>query len=172
MYKYIRNLSLPKVFTAIYFAVYGSKNIWLSHWAIKYCMMFWISTGCYLSRKAETPICMWFDNLKNRVRRKAIDHYYFSRCRDILTKLASRDGRSDEQFWNTILDSLIKLIQRDWRWGLEDFSWQRDNVLNDWPRSIKFAQGRLLTSKTRVRIQFLQEELLSLARHGGMWLLT
>jgi hypothetical protein len=49
----------------------------------------------------------------------------------------------------------------------DGFSWQRDNVLNDWSRSIEFAQGRLLTSKTRIRVQFLQEELLSLARHGG-----
>jgi hypothetical protein len=46
-------------------------------------------------------------------------------------------------------------------------SWQRDNVFSDWPRSMQYAQERLLTSKTRIRIRFLQEELLSLARHGG-----
>ena len=32
---------------------------------------------------------------------------------------------------------------------------------------MQYAQERLLTSKTRIRIRFLQEELLSLARHGG-----
>jgi hypothetical protein len=32
---------------------------------------------------------------------------------------------------------------------------------------MQYAQEKLLTSKTRIRIRFLQEELLSLARHGG-----
>lgn len=46
-------------------------------------------------------------------------------------------------------------------------SWQRDRVLNEWPQALEFAQNRLLASKTKVRVQFLQEELLSLAKHGG-----
>lgn len=49
----------------------------------------------------------------------------------------------------------------------EGVSWQRDTVLRDWSKALEFAQGKLLTSKTKVRIQFLQDELLSLAQHGG-----
>ena len=46
-------------------------------------------------------------------------------------------------------------------------TWQRDSVLKDWPKAMDFAQRKLLTSKTKIRLQFLQDELLSLARHGG-----
>lgn len=49
----------------------------------------------------------------------------------------------------------------------EEFVWQRDNVLNDWARAIEYAHGRLITSKTKVRIEFLREEVMSLAKHGG-----
>lgn len=45
--------------------------------------------------------------------------------------------------------------------------WQRDRVLSDWPSSIEYAQTKLLVDKTKSRIQFLREELLSLAKHGG-----
>ena len=45
--------------------------------------------------------------------------------------------------------------------------WQRDRVLNDWPRSLEYAQNFLLNGKTKARIQFLQDEILSLAKHGG-----
>ena len=45
--------------------------------------------------------------------------------------------------------------------------WQRDGVLNDWPRSLEYAQSFLLNGKTKSRIQFLQDEILSLAKHGG-----
>jgi hypothetical protein len=76
-------------------------------------------------------------------------------------------SKSEVQSW--ISSSASGDIEND---DSEDgLSWQRENVFNDWPRSMKFAQGRLLTSKTRIRVQFLQEELLSLATHGGMLLL-
>jgi hypothetical protein len=48
------------------------------------------------------------------------------------------------------------------------FAWRTDNVLKDWPQAMTYAQGRLLTSKTRPRIQFLQEELLPLTKYAGM----
>ena len=47
--------------------------------------------------------------------------------------------------------------------------WQRDRVLNDWPRSLEYAQNLLLNGKTRSRIQFLQDEILSLAKLGGFY---
>jgi hypothetical protein len=46
-------------------------------------------------------------------------------------------------------------------------SWQRDRVLVDWERSLEYAQNELLGEKTKARVQFLQDELLSLAKHGG-----
>jgi hypothetical protein len=47
-------------------------------------------------------------------------------------------------------------------------SWTRDLVQEDWQKAMQIAQGRLLTSSTRIRLQFLQEELLWLATNGGM----
>lgn len=46
-------------------------------------------------------------------------------------------------------------------------TWQRDRVLVDWERSLEYAQDELLGDKTKARIQFLEDELLSLAKHGG-----
>ena len=47
--------------------------------------------------------------------------------------------------------------------------WQRDQVLNDWPRSLEYAQNFLLNGKTKSRILFLKDEILSLAKHGGFY---
>ena len=47
--------------------------------------------------------------------------------------------------------------------------WQRDRVLNDWPRSLEYAQTFLLHGRTKSRIQFLQDEILSLAKHEGIY---
>ncbi|RXW23690.1 hypothetical protein EST38_g2167 [Candolleomyces aberdarensis] len=52
--------------------------------------------------------------------------------------------------------------------GDENQVWQRDRVLNDWDRSLEYAQTQLLTNKTKVRVQFLREELLSLAKHADL----
>ncbi|EGO00628.1 hypothetical protein SERLA73DRAFT_71629 [Serpula lacrymans var. lacrymans S7.3] len=49
-----------------------------------------------------------------------------------------------------------------------DLEWRRDRVLDEWPKAMEIAQSRLLTSSTRTRIQFLQEELLPLAKHGNL----
>lgn len=40
-------------------------------------------------------------------------------------------------------------------------------MLSDWPGFIEYAQTKLLVGKTKSRIQFLREELLTLARSGG-----
>ena len=45
--------------------------------------------------------------------------------------------------------------------------WRRDYILTDWSKALEVARSRLLTSSTRVRTQFLKEELLVLAKHGG-----
>lgn len=54
--------------------------------------------------------------------------------------------------------------------GEDEVVWQRDRVLNDWEKSLEYAQDTLLRSQTKLRIQFLREELLSLAKHAGILL--
>ncbi|KAG6896538.1 hypothetical protein C0992_007574 [Termitomyces sp. T32_za158] len=49
-----------------------------------------------------------------------------------------------------------------------DFSWQRDRVLDDWQRSLEYAQDILLGGKAKDRALFLQDELLSLAKHADL----
>ena len=46
--------------------------------------------------------------------------------------------------------------------------WRRENILKDWPGAMRAAQTMLFTSSTKARVQFLREELLVLAKHGGM----
>ncbi|KAG2121247.1 armadillo-type protein [Suillus clintonianus] len=46
--------------------------------------------------------------------------------------------------------------------------WSRDLIQEDWQKVMQIAQGNLLTSSTRIRLQFLQEELLWLATNGGL----
>ncbi|KDR69874.1 hypothetical protein GALMADRAFT_913484 [Galerina marginata CBS 339.88] len=52
----------------------------------------------------------------------------------------------------------------------QDQVWQRDRVLSDWPRSLEYAQNLLLNQKTKARVAFLQDEILSLAKHGDLTL--
>ncbi|KAL0955554.1 hypothetical protein HGRIS_001793 [Hohenbuehelia grisea] len=49
-----------------------------------------------------------------------------------------------------------------------DDSWQRDRVLQDWSKAIEIAHARLMNSRTKHRVQFLQDELLSLAKHADL----
>ncbi|KAG1734519.1 armadillo-type protein [Suillus lakei] len=46
--------------------------------------------------------------------------------------------------------------------------WTRDLIQEDWQKAMQIAQEKLLTSSTRIRLQFLQEELLWLATNGGL----
>ncbi|KAF8161530.1 armadillo-type protein [Crassisporium funariophilum] len=48
--------------------------------------------------------------------------------------------------------------------------WQRDRVVSDWPKSLEYAQNVLLNDKTKARTKFLQDEILSLAKHGDLTL--
>ena len=50
--------------------------------------------------------------------------------------------------------------------------WRRENILTDWSGSMLAAQTSLFTSSTKARIQFLREELLVLAKHGGAFILS
>lgn len=45
--------------------------------------------------------------------------------------------------------------------------WKREYVVTDWSKALEVARSRLLTSSTKLRTQFLREELLVLAKHGG-----
>ncbi len=47
-------------------------------------------------------------------------------------------------------------------------AWRRENIMKDWPGAMLAAQTRLFTSSTKARRQFLREELLVLANHGGV----
>lgn len=49
----------------------------------------------------------------------------------------------------------------------EEPVWQRDRVLVDWQASLEYAQTLLLNERTKTRIAFLRDEILSLAKHGG-----
>ena len=49
----------------------------------------------------------------------------------------------------------------------EGHVWQRERVLADWTWALEHAQNVLLHEKSKERIRFLKDELLSLARHGG-----
>ena len=46
-------------------------------------------------------------------------------------------------------------------------TWQKDRILDDWERSMEYAQHVLISGKTKMRISFLQDGLFSLAKHGG-----
>ena len=71
-------------------------------------------------------------------------------------------SKSEIQSW--ISSSAVDKEDRD---DSTTHSWQRDQVLNDWPNSFEYARTVLLTSRTKERIAFLQEELASCVRHAG-----
>lgn len=55
---------------------------------------------------------------------------------------------------------------------LNPSGWRRELVLSDWDQAMNIAQRKLYTSSTKSRIQFLQEELLPLAKSDGKLLLN
>ena len=76
-------------------------------------------------------------------------------------------GKSDIQSWlastsNTTGDE--DTTNGDAR---NDGQWRREYVLTDWSKALEVARSQLLTSSTKLRTQFLKEELLVLAKHGG-----
>jgi hypothetical protein len=50
-------------------------------------------------------------------------------------------------------------------------TWHRGEAVEDWEGALKTAHRRLMDSSTRLRLEFLNEELLALAKHGGASLL-
>jgi hypothetical protein len=50
-------------------------------------------------------------------------------------------------------------------------TWHRGEALENWEGALKTAHRRLMDSSTRLRLEFLNEELLALAKHGGASLL-
>ncbi|PSR76114.1 hypothetical protein PHLCEN_2v8664 [Hermanssonia centrifuga] len=46
--------------------------------------------------------------------------------------------------------------------------WRRELILSDWSTALQIAQKRLLSSSTKLRTQFLLEELLSIAKYGDL----
>ena len=72
-------------------------------------------------------------------------------------------SKSEIQSW--ISSSAVDKEDRDD--SATSHPWQRDQVLNDWPSSVDYARTVLLTHRTKDRIAFLREELLSLVRHAG-----
>ncbi|KAI0060576.1 ARM repeat-containing protein [Artomyces pyxidatus] len=52
--------------------------------------------------------------------------------------------------------------------GAQGFVWHRERVTEEWKPALEYASQKLLTSKTSVRVRFLQEELLPLAKHEDL----
>jgi len=48
-----------------------------------------------------------------------------------------------------------------------DFVWRRDFATSEWAEVLGYASRQLLSSRTSVRIPFLREDLLALAKHEG-----
>lgn len=46
--------------------------------------------------------------------------------------------------------------------------WKRDRVMEEWQNSMIAAQNILMEGKTNSRTSFLHDELLPLAKHGGI----
>jgi len=87
-----------------------------------------------------------------------------------LAKLKARQGRSESLSKTDIESWLVSTIPSN-KMDDEDKSgqlWTRDLVQEDWQKAMQIAHGKLLTSSTRIRLQFLQEELLWLTTNGGM----
>lgn len=79
---------------------------------------------------------------------------------------ASAMSRSEIQSW--LSSAATPTATDDAAEQLTDSTtWQRDRVLDDWQKSLEFAQGVLLGARTSVRVLFLKDELLGLAKHAG-----
>lgn len=72
-------------------------------------------------------------------------------------------SKSDIQSWL----SSAKKFDDDGSGSL-DTRWKRDRVMEEWPNSMIAAQNILMEGKTTPRTSFLHDELLPLAKHGGI----
>lgn len=89
---------------------------------------------------------------------------YTLRCSE--TTLLEKMGMPEIESWIASTSSVSGDLD-DFRDGSARPEWRRARVLSDWDTALEIAQRQLLTSSTKVRIQFLREELLVLAQHGG-----
>ena len=67
--------------------------------------------------------------------------------RDIESWIASTEGNSDDEGNGTA---------EGW-----------ESAIEDWPGFMKIAQGQLLSSSTKSRVDFIESRLLPLAKHAG-----
>ncbi|KAF7965509.1 hypothetical protein HWV62_43100 [Athelia sp. TMB] len=99
----------------------------------------------------------------------ATTHVLSTLSRKVLSKLTARDGpgemsKSEIQSWISSSNNGPDISHE------QEFVWQRDNVLGDWDRAMEYAQAQLINERTKTRVQFLQEEMMSLVKHGDMTL--
>ena len=47
------------------------------------------------------------------------------------------------------------------------FAWTPDNVAENWPEALSRAGKVLMTGRTKVRVSFMTEQLVPLAKHAG-----
>ena len=47
------------------------------------------------------------------------------------------------------------------------FVWQRERILDDWSKSLEYAQMTLMASKTSIRTRFILDDLLPFVKHKG-----
>ncbi|PFH47401.1 hypothetical protein AMATHDRAFT_152123 [Amanita thiersii Skay4041] len=52
--------------------------------------------------------------------------------------------------------------------GGAGFSWSRDLATRDWAKALEYAKSVLLIGRTKARVQFLREEVLSLVKNGDL----
>lgn len=76
-------------------------------------------------------------------------------------------GKSDIQSWLASTSNTTGDEDTTNGDASNDGQWRREYVLTNWSKALEVARSQLLTSSTKIRTQFLKEELLVLAKHGG-----
>jgi hypothetical protein len=51
----------------------------------------------------------------------------------------------------------------------DSYQWTRENALDDWPRAMRHAIVMLKTTSTKIRLQFLREDLAPLVKTAGRY---
>lgn len=77
-------------------------------------------------------------------------------------------GKSDIESWIASTSTSSPTVDSENPEGSASNGWRRELVLSDWQAAMDAARRKLLTSSTKIRIRFLQEELLYIAQHCGM----
>lgn len=77
-------------------------------------------------------------------------------------------GKTDIESWIASTSASSPAEDKENYGGNGSSCWRRDMVLNDWQAALAAARRALLSSSTKTRIRFLQDELLYIAQHCGM----